>query len=188
MSLFFIRQMILIFTFTMNEFFEILKYVLPGLITFLTTYFLFKSFFDFQNNAKAFELKHSETKTTLPIRLQAYERLSLFSERIALPNLIMRLRTSSSTNQSLHYAMLTSIQQEYEHNISQQIYVSEKLWQIVKISKENMMSIVSNCYDGLNPQGNSEEYVAALFSYLEKNPMPVDMALSAIRSEAGGIF
>jgi hypothetical protein len=167
---------------------EILKFTIPALTVFLTTYLLFKSFFEHQAHMKLMELQHGSRTTTLPQRLQAYERLSLFAERISIPNLIMRLRTGSSTNQSLMYAMMMSIQQEYEHNISQQIYIGDQLWQIIKLAKDNMVVSINTCASGLDPNGSSEELINALFNYLAQNPAPNDTALEALRSEASKLF
>ncbi len=172
----------------MGLFAEILKYTLPGMVVFLTTYLLFKEFFQHQYHQKMLELKQNDSKTTLPLRLQSYERLSLFCERIAIPNLMMRLKNTSSTNQSLQYAMVLSIQQEFEHNISQQIYVSDQLWQIIKLAKETMMNIINTNAQGLDPQGSSDELVKVLFAHISENASPNDLAVNAIRKEASKLF
>ncbi|HMW75898.1 MAG TPA: hypothetical protein PKD40_09585, partial [Saprospiraceae bacterium] len=71
------------------------------------------------------ELKQNANAVTLPLKLQAYERLSLFCERISIPSLILRLNQPGMNTQALRYAMLISIQKEFEHNITQQMYISE---------------------------------------------------------------
>jgi CRISPR/Cas system CMR subunit Cmr4 (Cas7 group RAMP superfamily) len=172
----------------MQTLLEVLKLTIPGMLVFLTTYLLFKEFFQNQHQIKALEIRQNNSKTTLPLRLQAYERLSLFCERIAIYNLIMRLRTSTSTNQSLQYAMMLSIQQEFEHNISQQIYVSDELWKIIKMAKDAMVDIVTFNAQNIDPEGNSEELIAKLIAYLNLHPSPNDTAISAIRSEAASYF
>jgi hypothetical protein len=172
----------------MELLFEILKLTLPALIVGLTVYFLFKNFFDFQYRIKAIENKQNDRKITVPLRLQSYERLSLFCERISIPNLIMRLRSQDGNAQSLRYALMIAIQQEFEHNVSQQVYVSDQLWQIIRLTKENMLGIVNEVASKTDNNANSEILIDALFKYLDENQSPTDTALSAIRQEAGDLF
>jgi hypothetical protein len=172
----------------MELLFEIIKYTLPALIVGLTVYFLFNNFFDFQYRMKAMENKQNDRRTTVPMRLQAYERLSLFCERISIPNLVMRLRTQESNAQSLRYALMIAIQQEFEHNVSQQVYVSSELWQIIKLTKDNMLGIVNEAAQGLAKDADSEQLIDALFKFMTDKQSPTDTALAAIRQEAGEIF
>lgn len=172
----------------MDIFFEIIKYTLPAMITGLTAYYLFRNFFEFQIRVKAVENKNAEKKITLPLRLQSYERLSLFCERISIPNLIMRLKSPEAGAASLQYSMMIAIQQEFEHNISQQIYVSDTLWQIIRLTKENMIAVVNEVGATLDKRATADELTDALFKYLSENQSATDTALAAIRKEAGDLF
>jgi hypothetical protein len=167
---------------------DILKFTLPSLIVGVIIYVLFKNFFEFQLKIKALEGKQGDRKITVPLRLQAYERLSLFCERISIPNLVMRLRTQESSAQSLRYALLIAIQQEFEHNVSQQVYVSTELWQVIKLSKENMLGIVNEVAQSIAKEANNEVLIDALFQFLTDKQSPTDVALAAIRQEAGELF
>ena len=132
------------------------------------------------------ELVKGQKKASFPVRLQAYERLSLFCERIAIPSLLLRLRTDDSTNSSLRVAMLLAIQQEFEHNITQQLYVSEKLWEIVKMARDETVSVINGIYENVDPQGPGKELAGTLFKYLQmQEGNALDVALAAIRKEAG---
>lgn len=172
----------------MDIFFDIIKYTLPAMITGLTAYYLFRNFFEFQIRVKAAENKNSDRKVTLPLRLQSYERLSLFCERISIPNLIMRLKSPDASAASLQYTMMIAIQQEFEHNISQQVYISDTLWQIIRLTKDNMMAIISDVGGKLDKKAGADELTDALFSYLNENSSATDTALAAIRKEAGDLF
>lgn len=167
---------------------EILKFTLPSMVVGLTVYFLFNNFFEFQYRIKAIENKQQDRRTTVPLRLQSYERLSLFGERISIPNLIMRLRTQESSAKSLQYAMMIAVQQEFEHNVSQQVYVTDALWQIIRLTKDNTIAIVNDAASNLDKNADSETLITALFKYIAENPNPTDLALSAIRQEAGELF
>ena len=165
---------------------EIIKIAVPGLIVFLTAYYLLGQQLQQQRQAQQMELVKGQKKASFPVRLQAYERLSLFCERIAIPSLLLRLRTDDSTNSSLCVAMLLAIQQEFEHNITQQLYVSEKLWEIVKMARDETVSVINGIYENVDPQGPGKELAGTLFKYLQmQEGNALDVALAAIRKEAG---
>lgn len=165
---------------------EIIKITVPALIVFLTVYYLLKQYLDSQLKLRSLEFKQNQQSTTVPIRLQAYERLSLFCERIAIPNLVLRLRQDNMSALELRMAMLIATQQEFEHNITQQVYVSDQLWQIIKIARDDVMTVVNEVYKNLDPNADMETYVKALFAHLDTREfMPLNQALVAVKKEAG---
>ena len=103
---------------------EILGYTLPSLVTGCVAYFLFESYFKDQQNTRRWLLQKETKKDLLPLRLQAYERLTLLMERIHPAQIL--LRNSPVTNDKKEYENLITdqIQHEFEHNLSQQIYVA----------------------------------------------------------------
>lgn len=169
----------------LNILLEILKLTLPALVVFLTVYYVLKQYLDNQYRLKILELKKDQQSHTLPLKLQAYERLSLFCERISFDSLVMRLRAGKMTVDQLRYAMLISVQKEYEHNLSQQVYVSEQLWEIIRIAKDEMLGIINSVGTDLN--GNeSAEYLSNRLLDLteEKGQLAIHKALQAIKKEA----
>src|ERR1700722_17173565 len=107
---------------------EVFKYILPALIVFLTAYFLLTRYINKDNTYKALQLKMKRDKEIMMLRLQAYERLALFLERINPASVISRIRTPDMMATELQYAVVKNIREEYEHNLSQQIYVSSDCW------------------------------------------------------------
>ena len=107
----------------LDAIFEILKFTIPALIMFWAIQNLFKEFLQGQQQMRLMEIKQQQGNSTLPLRLQAYERLSLFCERITIPNLIMRLKTEGMQAGALRVALMMAIQQEFEHNLTQQVYI-----------------------------------------------------------------
>ncbi len=89
--------------------------------------------------------------TTRPLQLQAYERLVILTERIALPNLVSRANQPGLTAKEIQLLMLESIKQEFEYNSSQQIYVSPVAWQAVNNLKEQNMLIINQVAQTLPP-------------------------------------
>ncbi len=164
---------------------DIIKTTLPALIVFLTVYYLFKKYIEGQLKLKAMELKEKQTQVGTPLKFQAYERLSLFCERIAIPNLLMRLPANDMNNAQYNIALLLAIQQEYEHNITQQVYVSAQLWDIIKAAKDDAVNFVSIVAEKVEAKGPAAEIKNALITLSEKREVNgPDTALLAIKKEA----
>ncbi|MFN4254086.1 MAG: hypothetical protein ACK4Q5_03650 [Saprospiraceae bacterium] len=174
----------------METFLEILKYTLPSLVVFAAAYFLLKEFLDDKQRSNLASKKLEAQKITLPLRLQAYERFALFCDRVALPNLMLRIQSPGMTVRDLHAALLVSIRQEFEHNVAQQIYVSSTLWQIISLAVDETLSVVSRSANGLEPTADAEQLTDALFANLQTqgSPTPLEKALAAIRTEAASMF
>ncbi|MBK9734146.1 MAG: hypothetical protein IPO92_03940 [Saprospiraceae bacterium] len=162
------------------SFIELVKYSVPALVVFATVFFLFRNFLNQQYQLEVLKFRQNQSKDILPLKLQAYERLMLFCERISLDNLSYRLVNAEMGVKELRIAMLIAIQQEYEHNISQQVYVSENLWKIIKLAKDQMQDIISKC------EGDSNEAFLHHLNQemLNRNMDPVGFAKSAVKNEA----
>src|ERR1035437_4381837 len=113
---------------TMNTLLEILKYTLPAFIVLVSSYLIVKKFLVSQNQRKQLALFQDAQDITLRLRLQAYERLVMFIERIDPRMIITRLYDPSMTVQDLQHTIVSTIRAEFEHNLSQQIYVSKNVW------------------------------------------------------------
>jgi hypothetical protein len=164
---------------------ELLKISIPAIVVGGTVWMMLKQYFQSQYQLRLLENKKQNSETTLPLRLQAYERLSLLCERISIPNLVARLGTDGVTVNDLRTAMLIAIRQEFEHNITQQIYVSENLWSIIKVARDNTAEIVHLIAQKLDPKADVNVYIAALFEFLESQQGDSLLtAQTAIRQEA----
>lgn len=174
----------------METFLEILKFTIPGLIVFLTAYFLLKLYLDDRQAINQQMIRNEALKVTLPIRLQAYERLTLLCERASIPNTLLRIRMPDMTAGTLRGALLLAIRQEFEHNISQQVYVSSTLWQIISLAKDETLSLITQAAEGLDLEGPDQPLVNKLLGVLDSPGVvdPLNRALVAIRTEAGQLF
>ncbi|MBK7094696.1 MAG: hypothetical protein IPH57_06525 [Saprospiraceae bacterium] len=165
---------------------EIIKYTFPALIVFATVYFMMKYHYRNWYSIEMAKLRNDSAKTTLALRLQAYERLALFCERISPENLLLRIKNSSMNGQELQNLLFIAIKQEYDHNLTQQVYVSEQLWSIIELSKNQVMQIISMSYEA-SVNKDSDSFAETLVKAVdEKNP--TDMALKAIRKEVEMYF
>jgi hypothetical protein len=135
------------------------------------------------------QIQIEKAKTTLPMRLQAYERLTLLCDRISIPNLIKRLRTEGASANDFRLALLIGIQQEFEHNVTQQIYVSENLWNILRIARDNTAEIINIAAEKLDPKADSNALISEIFTLLgEQKGDSLAKAQAAIRQEATGLM
>ena len=165
---------------------DLLKISLPAIVVAVTVYFMMKQYFDNQQKIESLNFRKNMSSTTIPLRLGAYERLSLFCERISIPALIMRVRAEETTSAHLRMALMVAVQQEFEHNITQQVYVSDNLWKIVKIARDDVMNTINLVYQTVDPDSDSREFSRALYDHLnEKEILVLDKALVAVKQEAG---
>ncbi len=164
---------------------EIVKITLPAIVVFATAYYLIKSFFNKEYQVRMLDMKQNRQNATVPLRLQAYERLSLYCERISIPNLILRLRAKETTTAELRLALLIAIQQEYEHNVTQQVYVSPTLWQIIKLARNTTVDVINEVASRMTADSDSLEFSRELLVRVEELQVtPTDKALAAIKKEA----
>lgn len=168
---------------------EIVKITVPALIVFFTVHTLLKQYLAGQERMRALELQHSRLGSTTPLRFQAYERLSLMCERIALPNLIMRMRPETANVAEYRLAMMLAIQQEFEHNITQQVYVSEQLWEIIKMARDHTVEVINISAEKLPPKSEAKELAQFILSLPPENTTgALDKALTAIKREAAAML
>ena len=100
---------------------DILFFLAPALLVFGMAYLLIKKFLDNQHRLKIIETKLLTQKEMMPLRLQAYERLTLFLERISPNNLLGRVYQPGLSVREFHLELLSNIRSEFEHNITQQL-------------------------------------------------------------------
>jgi hypothetical protein len=107
---------------------------------------------------------------TRQLQLQAYERLILLTDRIALPNLIQRLNQPGLDARDMQSLLTQAIRQEFEHNITQQIYVSAESWEAVRNYKEQNLLIVNQVASFLSPEATGVDLNKHLLDLLVQNP------------------
>ncbi len=163
----------------------IVKLTLPAAVVFATAYTILKNFLDKQYQMKLLEVKNDNRKTTIPLKFQAYERLALLCERISPGNLILRIKSPGMTVEDFHMALLIAIQQEFDHNISQQVYVSDNLWNIIKYTRQHLINTITACAAELDKREPAEKLSELLMeNFDEMEEKPLETAQKAIRREA----
>lgn len=122
---------------------EILKYTIPALVVLLAAWLVLYKLLQNEELRRQYEIKKDSQKTIAPIRLRGYERLALLLERITPEHLLLNTDITEMTCRQLHQYLLQTIRLEFDHNLSQQIYVSEDLWNDVVNAKEQMVQFVN---------------------------------------------
>jgi len=167
------------------EIFEILKYILPSVVVFFTAYYLLRLHTNTDLEKAKYELYLKNQKILIPIRLQAYERMILFLERISPEALISRLSNSQMTVSQLHSLLLQTIRSEYSHNLSQQLYLSSQAWTAIAGAKENVIKAINLTAANLAPEATALDLSKKLienFSKIKKSPVRV--AIDILKEEA----
>ncbi len=167
---------------------DILKYILPALIVFLTAYFMLKQLLSKELKMKEIDdsndLKNKNHEMLLPVKLQAYERLILFMERIHPNQLVLRVNKPGLTSSQFQAILIRSIRDEYEHNISQQLYVTDQAWSKVKLAKEECLKQINFASSKLNSQASSTELGTILIqNFSQISPNPIVDALRQLKSD-----
>lgn len=161
---------------------EILAYTLPSIITGGVAYFLFDSYFKDQQNTRRWLLQKDNRKDTLPLRLQAYERMTLFLERVNPSQLLVRITPISEDKIDYQNYVIAQIEQEYEHNLAQQIYVSDECWSIITTAKNAIiqMILLATNNEKINDANQMRELI---LNNLLSKPSPSTAALAFLKNE-----
>ena len=166
---------------------EIIAYTLPSLITGGVAYFLFNSYFKDQQNTRRWLLQKENQPAILPLRLQAYERLTLLMERINPSQMMVRISPLSDDKTDYQNLVIAQIDQEFEHNLSQQIYVSEECWSVLLTAKNATIQMIRLATQNEKVTDADSLRAFIVSEFLEK-PTPSSAALSFIKNEVGQIW
>ncbi len=159
--------------------------ILSPLIVFLAVYFTFRQYHQQQLKLQLIDSRKIKDSITLPLKLQAYERLILLCERIDFADLMLRLITPGTSARELQSAMLIAVQQEYEHNLTQQLYITPELWQVLLSAKGKTMDIITHAGEGLENHATAEVFANKLMTIVsQESSLPSHIGKKAIKTES----
>jgi len=164
----------------MDLFIEIAKIVLPAGMVLYAVYLIVKSFIYKEIEKAKLEVRSRSIETVLPNRLHAFERIVLFLERIHPQNLVMRLNYESYSAIEFHHILLNEIRNEYNHNVSQQVYMSDDVWEIIRTAKEELILNINNAASTMKEEATGAELGKAILEISIQNE--VDLIANALRS------
>ena len=161
----------------------LLSVAITGIIFFVIA----KTYFDNQQKAQMLQMKIDEHKESLkvvtPIRLQAYERMALYLERISPNSLILRTFRPGMDIKTLQIAMTKSIRDEWEHNLSQQVYLTTESWNRIREAKEEMINLINGSAVKLPADADPTSLAGAIFESCAKSKIPTDEAIEFMKNE-----
>lgn len=166
---------------------ELLAFTLPALITGGVAYYLFQAYFNDQQNTRKWLLQKEAKKDALPLRLQAYERMTLFLERMSLNKVLVRIIPISQDKHDYENYVIAQIEQEFEHNLTQQIYISDQCWTVIYTAKNATIQTIrkANMSEKVTSADKLRE---VLLSDSMENQSPISLALTFIKSEVSELW
>lgn len=173
----------------MEDISDIIKITVPAAVVFLTTWIILRNMIKNDQDKRRQELVLQGKRTITPIKLQAYERIVLFLERISMESLLVRVSSPELTAAQLHSALLSAIRSEFEHNLSQQIYMSSQAWEVVRNAKSGIIKMINNEADLMPPSATALDLGKQLLEKiikLEKEPTRV--AIEFLKDEVSKII
>ena len=165
---------------------DLFLFAIPSLITGLIAYYFFKEHTKNEDGRRRFLLQKELQVNALPLRLQAYERMAIFLERITPSKLLIRVAPTSSNKESYESLLIARIEQEFEHNLSQQIYISDECWNIITAAKNATIQLIRKA-SLLEKTDTANKLREVVLTEMMEKRAPSDAALSYIKQEVSEI-
>lgn len=165
---------------------DIITITIPALLVMLTAWLVMRYQLKNDQDKRKQEMILQNSRTVTPIKLQAYERIVLFLERISLESMLVRINSPGMSAVQLHSSLLTTIRSEFEHNLSQQIYMSPQAWEVVRNARSNMIKIINSEMEKMPKKATGMEFSKRLLeTVMELEKEPTRTAIEYIKAEAG---
>ena len=159
---------------------EGLAYVLPAMVTGIVAYFVLAAFMKKDENVMQFNALVDKRRESLPIKLQAYERLLLFCERINPIKLLVRVQPIGNDTNNYLQLLIANIEQEYEHNMVQQLYVSEDSWKATLAAK---LTIIAKLRKTVETSETAKDLRESILLYYSQNENPTQTSITYLKLE-----
>lgn len=174
----------------MEEATQIISYVaylLPAIVVGIIAYFFFKGHTANEEGRRRYLVQKEAQKQLLPLRLQAYERITLFLERIDPNKLLVRVKPFSDSKDDYENLLIKNIEQEYDHNLTQQIYVTPECWNLVHAAKNATIHVIrqSSMHE---KEGNVDKMREWMLQHFMEEITPSQKALAYVKKEVSELF
>jgi hypothetical protein len=171
---------------TGDQIFQLFAYLLPSVVVGAIAFYFFRMHTNNEEGRRRFLLHKDTQKNTLPIRLQAYERMALFLERISIPSLVVRVGPKSANKNEYESLLVKTIENEFEHNLSQQIYISDDCWNIIKAAKSATIQMIRKT--AMSETDSADKLREDILNATMDKQSPSATALSFVKREIGGLW
>lgn len=167
---------------TIAEFFYPL---IPAFLVFFTAWIFFSRMRDDQRNFQQLLMRIEERKHSLPLQLKAYERLIIMLERITPSALVMRLNQPGMNAAKLQLELLKAVRDEFDLNVSLQMYVSRTAWELTSAARDEVLSLIKLSAAQAGIEGTSMMLNQSIFELEAKTAnVPIKQALEVLKAEA----
>lgn len=166
---------------------DLILYAIPALITGIIAYYFFKEHTKNEDGRRRFLLHRDMQVNAMPLRLQAYERMALFLERINPNKLLVRTVPNTSNKEDYETLLIATIEQEYEHNLSQQIYMTDECWGIISAAKNATIQLIRKA-SLLEKTDTANKLREVILTEMMERRAPSDAALSYIKQEVSEMW
>jgi len=167
---------------------EIIKgigYAIPALVTGCVAYFVMMGLRNQNTNEKKMDLLAEKKKESLPVRLQAYERMLLFCERINPIKMLLRVKPIGNSTEEYLQLLLSNIEQEFEHNMVQQLYITDECWNVIIASK---VAVINKLKQVSNSSDSASDFRENVLLEYSKKPPSTDTAVAFLKNEVKRII
>jgi hypothetical protein len=163
---------------------DILKFTIPSLVVLLSVWIVMRYLLRGEEERRLWEMKKNTEKEVTPIRLRAYERLALLLERTEPEQLLSDLNLTQMTKAELEQRLLLNVRREWEHNMSQQIYVGDDVWAKVMKARDEIASFIHTMALQMPAESTTLDYAKVLMSaYRLNGTTPHQIAMEALKDE-----
>jgi hypothetical protein len=163
---------------------ELLKLTIPAGLVLYGMYLTVKLLLNREADRHRYDTQNRYTEAVVPVRLQAYERMVLFLERISPNNLLLRMGNSASTVSELQQRLLQDIRDEYNHNLSQQVYMSQATWDEIQAAMHDMITLINQASGDTRPDQPAIELSKLIFErVIQREQQPTAKALTVVKEE-----
>jgi hypothetical protein len=169
---------------------NVLLVTIPSLIIGISLYLIIRAYIRRDQGLRMLELRDAANKETRMLRLQAYERMVLFLERISPAALITRVLDADMVNHEMQLAMIRTIKSEYEHNLSQQLYISSDSWNLIVSAKDEIIKAISMIGAQVPSDASGQQVGRVILESISRagQMLPNQTALEYLKNEARGLM
>lgn len=166
----------------LSKILNLLSYTIPSAVTGVVAYYFFRVYTANETKNLKLSLLKKQKKATLVIKLQAFERMTLFLERINIQKLVVRVTSVNNNKQAYANSLIETIEKEFEHNLTQQIYISNESWDTIAAAKNATIHIIRTKLNSETIK-TAQELREKIIETTTSNPSPSIAALKVLKNE-----
>ena len=169
-----------------DDIFQLFGFLLPAVVTGAVAFYFFRMHTNNEEGRRRYLLHKDSQKNVLPVRLQAYERMALFLERINITSLVVRVAPQTNDKGKYENLLISHIEKEFDHNLAQQIYISDDCWNIIKAAKGATIQIIRKA--ALSEADSADKLREGILNETMDMQSPSATALAYIKKEISELW